>query len=1065
MYSPAPSVHGGAFFKEKQEKNMWIADLHIHSRYSRATSRDCDAPHLDLWARNKGIALVGTGDFTHPQWRQELADMLEPEGNGLYRLREECRLPCLTPNAPQPRFVVTGEISTIYKRDGKTRKVHHVIALPGLEAAEALSHRLEAIGNLHSDGRPILGLDSRDLLEITLECCPDALYLPAHIWTPHFSLFGAFSGFDTMEECFGDLTSCVHALETGLSSDPPMNRRLSALDGHVLVSNSDAHSPQKLGREANLLSCIPSFSGLKKALDTGEGFEGTIEFYPEEGKYHLDGHRNCQCRMTPEETRAHGGVCPVCGKRVTIGVLNRVEALADRPEPETLDKPFESLIPLPELLGEALGASAVSVKTQSAYFELLRNLGPEFAILRERSIADIEAAGGFLLGEAIKRLRAGKVIRLGGYDGEYGVIRVFQPGERETLLGQTTLLPAIPQPVLQKPAKVHKPAVSQETARPSVPDTRPNPEQEEAIHAEENTVAVIAGPGTGKTGTLVNRIAWLIEEKGVSPKEITAVTFTRQAAKEMLERLEKRLGKKRTRGLTVGTFHAICLNLIEKKPLISRETAREITAELLKERGEKLPPADALALISARKSGLAASGLPEGLREQYQQRLLETGVRDLDDILTEAITVPVADKISFHHLLVDEYQDINAVQRALVRHWSENGRLFVIGDPDQSIYGFRSADAGCFDALFEDRPEAKRIQLKQNYRSAPDILRCALQVIDGNPGGKRELKPTAPEGEPVRLVRAADEMGQYIWIAKEIARLTGGVDMLEAGGGERARYAFSEIAVLCRTHRQLEMAERCLGHDSIPCAVSGRGDFLEADRNQALLGFFTALEEPENLPALRAALEGLWHCPDGLIARAEDALALPGGPQGQAFEEALAAFDGLSPFLDAVKKYAPLMRKEKPRKLLEALAADAKVKGRAAEQLWNTAVFFDTMPAFLSALRLGEEGDITRLSGGRPSGAVRLMTLHGAKGLEFPCVFLAGLDAGRFPAQRPGEEADLEEERRLLFVGMTRAKTRLTLTCGNDPSPFLCELPAGLPCQATHIRPRQAEGEQISFWG
>jgi uncharacterized protein (TIGR00375 family) len=1039
---------------------MYIADLHIHSRFSRATSGDCDAPHLDLWARHKGISLVGTGDFTHPQWRKELADMLLPEGDGLYRLKDEYRLPCDTVNTVQPRFVITGEISTIYKRDGKTRKVHHVIVLPGLEAAEALAHRLEAIGNLHSDGRPILGLDSRDLLEITLEACPEAIYIPAHIWTPHFSLFGAFSGFDSMEECFGDLSPCVHALETGLSSDPPMNRRLSALDGHVLVSNSDAHSPQKLGREANLLSCAMGFSALKRALDTGEGFGGTVEFYPEEGKYHLDGHRNCQCRLTPEETRAYGGVCPVCGKKVTIGVLYRVEELADRPEPETLDKPFESLIPLPELLGETLGVSAAGKKTQAAYFDLLQKLGPEFSILRERSIEDIQAAGGFLLGEAVRRLRAGQVIRQGGYDGEYGVIRVFQPGERETLLGQTTMLTGAPLSEIKK-AEPAKPAVMQEEPAAPAPSMRPNPEQEAAIHAEENTVAVIAGPGTGKTGTLVNRIAWLIGEKGVSPKEITAVTFTRQAAREMLERLEKRLGKKRVKGLTVGTFHAVCLNLIEKKPLISREAARDMIAEILRERGETLAPADALALISARKNGLEAAGLPEGLLEQYQEKLCEMGARDLDDILTEALKIPVRDKPCFHHLLVDEYQDINAVQRALVSHWSENGHLFVIGDPDQSIYGFRGADAGCFDALLADRPEAKVIRLKQNYRSAPDILHCALTVIGRNPGARRELAPTVPAGEPVRLVQAADEQGQYIWIAKEIARLTGGVDMLEAGGSERARYAFSEIAVLCRTHRQLEQAERCLRHDSIPCAVLGRGDFLEQPVNQALLGFFTALTERDNLPALRTALKGLWHCPDGLIARAEAAM----GFTGEAFEAALAPFDGLSPFLDAVKKYATLLPKEKPRKLLEALANDTGVKGKAVEQFWNTAVFFDTMPAFLSALRMGEEGDVTRLSGGKPSGAVRLMTLHGAKGLEFPCVFLAGLDAGRFPAQRQDEETDAEEERRLLFVGLTRAKNCLILTCGGEPSPFLAELPAGLRRENAGVRPHQAEAEQISFFG
>ena len=266
---------------------MYIADLHIHSRFSRATSRDGDAPHLDFWARRKGIGLVGTGDFTHPAWREELRQHLEPAGQGVYRLKEELRLPGAAPG-PAPRFVVTGEISSIYKRGGKTRKVHNVILLPSLEAADELSARLEAIGNIRSDGRPILGLDSRDLLELTLEACPEVEFIPAHIWTPHFSMFGAFSGFDTIEECFADMTPHIHAVETGLSSDPPMNWRVSMLDGLTLVSHSDAHSPAKLGREADLLSTGVSYPELVRAIRTGEGFCGTVEFFPEEGKYHLD---------------------------------------------------------------------------------------------------------------------------------------------------------------------------------------------------------------------------------------------------------------------------------------------------------------------------------------------------------------------------------------------------------------------------------------------------------------------------------------------------------------------------------------------------------------------------------------------------------------------------------------------------------------------------------------------------------------------------------------------------------------------------------------------------------
>ena len=310
---------------------MRIADLHIHSRYSRATSRDCVPAALDFWARRKGIHLVGTGDFTHPAWRAELAEQLAPAEEGLYTLKEEAVRPGALSVEEAPRFVVSGEISTIYKKNGAVRKVHSLIVLPDLERAEVLSRRLEAIGNLHSDGRPILGLDCRDLLEITLEAAPDAIFIPAHIWTPHFSLFGAFSGFDTIEECFEDLTPHIHALETGLSSDPPMNWRCSALDRFHLVSNSDAHSPSKLGREANLLEIPCSYAALEKALRTGRGLKGTVEFFPEEGKYHYDGHRNCKQCLSPQEAEAVGGVCPVCGKRLTTGVLHRVEQLADRP--------------------------------------------------------------------------------------------------------------------------------------------------------------------------------------------------------------------------------------------------------------------------------------------------------------------------------------------------------------------------------------------------------------------------------------------------------------------------------------------------------------------------------------------------------------------------------------------------------------------------------------------------------------------------------------------------------------------------------------------------------------
>ncbi len=411
---------------------MFIADFHIHSKYSIATSRECIPEVLDLWARRKGLDLIGTGDFTHPAWREELAEKLIPSEEGLYKLKKEFqRKDDLTGSACSPRFIVSGEISSIYKKNGKVRKVHNLILLPSIKAADALSLRLEAIGNIRSDGRPILGLDSRDLLEITLDTCPDAIFIPAHIWTPHFSLFGEYSGFDDIVECFGDLTCYIHALETGLSSDPPMNWRLSALDSFTLVSNSDAHSPINLAREANIFDTALSYPHISEALadkKTG-GFYGTIEFFPEEGKYHYDGHRNCKICLKPSDTKALGGVCPVCGKRLTVGVLHRVETLADRAEgfmPESAAaKHFESLVPLREVIASAAGVSSISKKTKEIFDCLLRDIGPELFILRKAPIADIEQKSGPLVAEGVRRLRSGEVEIEPGYDGQYGKIKIM----------------------------------------------------------------------------------------------------------------------------------------------------------------------------------------------------------------------------------------------------------------------------------------------------------------------------------------------------------------------------------------------------------------------------------------------------------------------------------------------------------------------------------------------------------------------------------------------------------------------------------------------------------------
>lgn len=424
----------------------FIADLHIHSSFSRATSKDMNLENLYAWAQRKGIAVVGTGDFTHPLWFAELQEKLEPAEAGLFKLKdthcpeadkhvpESCRAPV--------RFMLSAEISTIYKKNDRTRKVHSVILSPDFLSAGRLNASLQEIGNIKSDGRPIIGMDCKNLLRMTLDASPSNTFIPAHIWTPHFSVLGAASGFNSLEECFEELTPRIFALETGLSSDPPMNWLLSGLDNFVLVSNSDAHSPAKLGREANLFTCGLSYFEMMNALKekNPDGFKGTLEFFPEEGKYHYDGHRSCAMSMTPQETKAHDGKCPACGKKVTVGVMHRVSVLADRQQGFRPEKAFgfESLVPLVEILSEIHEVGVTSKKISIEYLKLLNRFGSELSILRACPLAELKSSGYDLLAEAIQKIRKGHVDISPGYDGEYGKVRVFS--HKETQHNQPALV-------------------------------------------------------------------------------------------------------------------------------------------------------------------------------------------------------------------------------------------------------------------------------------------------------------------------------------------------------------------------------------------------------------------------------------------------------------------------------------------------------------------------------------------------------------------------------------------------------------------------------------------------
>jgi len=400
----------------------FIADFHIHSKYSRATSKAMDIQHIAEWAKLKGITLMGTGDFTHHLWLEELKHNLEDLGNGLFKYQDVY-------------FILTAEISSIYSKGGRGYRIHNLIFAPSFKAVDKINNVLSGRGNLASDGRPILGVDASELARIVFDVDENCMVVPGHIWTPWFSLFGSMSGFDRIQDCFEEQTPKIFALETGLSSDPAMNWRLSALDKYTLISNSDSHSPSKIGREANVFDCELNYKTIREVLKNKDKskFLYTLEFFPEEGKYHFDGHRLCGMRLSPQETKQNNGRCPKCGKSVTVGVMNRVEKLADRPEGYTPSNaiPFKNLIPFDEIIAETRGVKKGSVAVERDYRSHIAKFGTEFDVLLRSSKEDLQKGLPPKVAEGVLRVREGKVNIKAGFDGEYGIISIFGEEDKE----------------------------------------------------------------------------------------------------------------------------------------------------------------------------------------------------------------------------------------------------------------------------------------------------------------------------------------------------------------------------------------------------------------------------------------------------------------------------------------------------------------------------------------------------------------------------------------------------------------------------------------------------------
>ncbi|MBI4607167.1 MAG: UvrD-helicase domain-containing protein [Planctomycetes bacterium] len=1065
----------------------FYADLHVHSRFSRATSRDSDLEHMALWARRKGVHVLGTGDFTHPGWLREIEEKLVPAEPGLFRLRPDLeaavdRWPGGAGGEPV-RFLLEVEVSTIYKAGDRTRKVHHLIYAPDLGAAGRLNASLAKIGNLASDGRPILGLDSRHLLEIARGSGEGCYLVPAHIWTPWFAALGSKSGFDSIEECYGDLAGEIFAVETGLSSDPPMNWRLSRLDRFTLVSNSDAHSPQKIGREACAFECALDYFAIREALRTGSGYGGTVEFFPEEGKYHLDGHRACGVRTEPEETRREGGACRVCGKPLTLGVLHRVSELADRDEGAAPPRPagYRSLVPLEEVLAEIRGVGPGSKAVQEEYGRLLGRLGPELFVLERAPLEEVARAGSSLLAEGLGRMREGRVQRDAGFDGEYGTIRLFEPGElarRDGLildLGDAARLPAGPgsgerprssgpaarapepgEPVLSPIRGVeaeagadHEEPRSEAMRTEAPPAGTPrgildalDPDQRRAAEMVRGPLVIVAGPGTGKTRVLTHRIAHLVADLGVPPDQCLAITFTRRAAGEMAERLEALLPGAGRR-VPVLTFHALGLSILREHaarlgfagpPRIAGEAERlEVVAAIAAMATTTGAPGasgrNAERLLEAisrwkRRDPAAPAGaeLEPGELAAYDARLRERDAVDLDDLIALPVRllesspeVLAACRSRWRWVSVDEIQDADRLQYKLVRLLApQDGNLCVIGDPDQAIYGFRGADVGCFADFPRDYPSARTVRLERSYRSANAIVEASLEVVAPvSLVAGRRLEARGEGPDRIDVHECSSERAEADLVVRTIQALVGGATFFELDSGRvegsaAGTHSFADFAVLFRTDSLADPVAEALARAGIPFQR----------RSHERLG---------DRPCVRALLEVLRSTGD-LTGRGAAA----------------------RPVLEAVEGAAAEVRKTAPE--VEACLPALRLLGEDCGA---------DLTRFLSELALGVDADLWDPRAER----VSLLTLHASKGLEFPVVFIAGCEDGVIPLRWGSADRDdanhLAEERRLLFVGMTRARRQLVLTHarrrpwrgevrGMAPSIFLREVRAELLARERH---------------
>ena len=1015
----------------------YIADLHVHSKYSRATAKNLDLENLYIQAQIKGIDLVGSGDFTHPQWFEELCTKLMPAEDGFFKLREELehaadqQVPASC--RAEVRFILQTEISNIYKKNNKTRKNHNLIFLPDLESAAHFNARLDAIGNIKSDGRPILGLDARNLLEIMLEISSHGFLIPAHIWTPWFSMLGSKSGFDSVQECFEDLSPHIFAVETGLSSDPPMNWRITMLDNLALVSNSDAHSPAKLGRNANIIDSEFSFKGLRSALQN-HNIE-TINLYPEEGKYHFDGHRKCNVCLAPAQTIAMGNNCPVCKQPLTLGVLYRVEALADRPKGQKpVNRPsHQYIIPLAEILSEILKVGPQSKRVGRHYQHAIERLGPELHILRLVPQEEIDKAViNPLLGKAVTKMRRGHIHVSPGYDGEYGRITVFTPEKKHEF---PTMFARLSKPVKQK----------KQTS--AIKKTVLNPEQLKAIHHPGGPLLIIAGPGTGKTATLTRRIAYLVDQGTAVPASILALTFTNKAALEMQTRLGLLLKPEYVP--LVSTFHGLALKIIRASSqieytVIDEEESKNFLKQAIqrtKDQGFKTVPKLAViaSWIEHTKQTLKEPDHedPADFRMIYNnyQDLLQTNqCLDYEDLIFKVIK-EYPDAVSryreiFMHIFIDEYQDLNFGQYCLLKALAKQ-EICAIGDPNQAIYGFRGSDVKYFYEFQKDFPDSTLITLSRSYRSTKTILKAAGQVIASLPSAKdARIYSTIDGTTAITVLETTSAKAEAVAVGRLIEHKVGGLrfdsmdfNKISSNKGQPDR-SFADFAVLYRTSAQGRLLYEVLEKAGIPCQLVNQR-LLSSEQIHILIAYLKITEGMATFHDLENIItQKNWSISPKAIKQIREWSITPEQflqkiKRQPVPDMKVTVQRHLCTLVDQIAIFKDQMHgrsiADKILYLQEKVAGLSQV---SLNVLLGLARPYDRHTRrFIDALSLQTEPDIYEQNAEK----VTLMSMHASKGLEFEVVFITGCEDGFIPFQKS------DEELRLFYVAMTRAKEQLFL--------------------------------------